>query len=97
MPKTHRIYNKDFKAKVALESLSGLLTIEQIASKYEIHPIMVSKWKKKLLEDASNVFEADKKYDNLIKEKDEHINKLYQTVGQREYELAWLKKNMGIK
>ncbi len=97
MPKSHRNYNKEFKAKVALEALSGLLTIEQIASKHEIHPIMVSKWKKKLLEDSANVFETDKKYEKLIKEKDDHISKLYQTVGQREYELAWLKKNMGIK
>jgi len=97
MPKTRKIHNAEFKAKVAIEALSGLHTLEEIASKYGVHPVMVSKWKRQLEAHASGAFESEKKHFKEIKEKDEQIDKLYQTVGQREYELVWLKKKMGIE
>lgn len=96
MPKTRKIHNAEFKARVALEALSGLHTLDEIASKYQVHPVMVSKWKRQLEVHASETFESEKKHFKELKDKEEQIDKLYQTVGQREYELVWLKKKMGI-
>jgi len=39
-----------FKARVALEALKGVKTIQQIASEYGVHPVQVSDWKKTLQE-----------------------------------------------
>ena len=94
MPNHRKRYSAKFKAKVALEAMSGLSTLEEIASKYGIHPVMVSQWKKKLQENASGAF-GNTKEKKELEEKDKKIEALYKTVGQREYELDWLKKKMG--
>jgi len=34
---------------VALEAIQGLKTASEIAKEFEIHPVMVSNWKKEML------------------------------------------------
>jgi len=97
MPKNRKIHNAEFKAKVAIEAMSGRCTLEEIASKYGVHPVMVSKWKNRLEKNAAGVFEPESKQAKEVKEKDDQIEKLFQTAGQREYELVWFKKKMGLK
>ncbi len=87
-------HSAEFKAKVALEAMSGLQTLEEIASKYGVHPVMVSKWKTQLQKNASGAF-GNTKEKKELEEKNKKIESLYKTVGQREYELDWLKKKMG--
>jgi transposase-like protein len=50
-------YSPEFKAKVALEAMRGLLTANEIASKFEVHPVQVSQWKKELAENMGSIFE----------------------------------------
>jgi transposase-like protein len=84
------------KAKIALEAMSGLHTLTEIAEKYGIHPITIGKWKKQMEENAADVFRS--KEDNKeLKEKDRIIETLYKKVGQREIELDWLKKKVGLE
>ncbi|RYZ88679.1 MAG: IS3 family transposase, partial [Proteobacteria bacterium] len=42
-------HSREFKAKVALEAVCSSMTANQIASKYEVHAVQVSQWKKELL------------------------------------------------
>jgi len=49
-----------FKARVALEALKGVKTVQQIAKEFEVHPVQVTEWKKKLSTLASSVFEGGK-------------------------------------
>ena len=49
-----------FKARVALEALKGLKTVQQIAKEFDVHPVQVSDWKKKLSTQAGSVFESGK-------------------------------------
>jgi transposase-like protein len=42
----HKRYDKDFKAKVALEAIRGEKTIQEIAAMYSVHPNLVGQWKK---------------------------------------------------
>ena len=45
-----KTYDSKFKSRVALEAMRGELTIAEIASKYQIHPNQVQRWKQRLFE-----------------------------------------------
>ncbi|MCK5015057.1 MAG: transposase [Candidatus Omnitrophica bacterium] len=49
-------YPKEFKARVALEALKGEKTTAEISSEYEVHSNMVTKWKKQLKDNMSELF-----------------------------------------
>ncbi len=86
-------YTAEFKAKVILEVLREEATVNEIASRHGISPVMISRWKKEFVERASEVFkkgpsEAEKE---LVKEQG-HVAELERKVGQLTYEVDWLKK-----
>lgn len=56
MKRKRRTHSAEFKARVALEALKGIKTINQIAQDEGIHPVQVSTWKKELLERLPEVF-----------------------------------------
>ena len=58
MKTTRRRHDPTFKARVALEALKGIKTIQQIAKEYEVHPVQVSDWKKTMQERLPHVFES---------------------------------------
>lgn len=41
-----RRHDPEFKARVALEALKGVRTIQEIAKEFDVHPVQVSEWKK---------------------------------------------------
>lgn len=53
-------HDPEFKARVALEALKGIKTVQQVAKEFEVHPVQVTDWKKKLHSHASSVFETGK-------------------------------------
>lgn len=86
-------YSAEFKTKVVLEVLREEATVNEIAARHGLNPVMVSRWKTDFLERASDVFkrgpsEADKE---LAVEK-ERVARLERKVGQLTYEVDWLKK-----
>ena len=52
-----RRFTADFKARVALESLRGDKTVQEIAARHKVHPNQVSTWKKQALEGLGLIFE----------------------------------------
>jgi len=97
MEKRNR-YTSEFKTKVVLEVLREEQTVNEIAAKYEVSPVMVSRWKAEFLERASSLFE--KKSNDVDKMKKEYENKqehLEKLVGQLTVEVDWLKKKSGLK
>ena len=56
MKAKRRRHDPQFKAKVALEALKGVRTIQEIAKEFEVHPVQVSDWKKTMMEGAAGVF-----------------------------------------
>jgi CNT family concentrative nucleoside transporter len=56
-----RTHSPEFKARVAMEAISGRKTLQEIAADHAVHPIQVSQWKKQLLEGASDLFSRGKK------------------------------------
>src|ERR1700731_1709601 len=45
-----------FKAQVALATLKGDKTVNELASQYGVHPTLIHSWKKQLLAGADQVF-----------------------------------------
>lgn len=91
---TKKNFTSRQKAAVALAALKGDKTINQIASLYSISPACIHRWKKEALEGLSSVFSDKRKKENYGQER--IINDLYRTIGKREVEIEWLKKNLGI-
>ena len=94
MKRARRQYSADWKAKIALEAIKGQRTIQQIASHYEIHPNLVTHWKKQLLEGAAEIFSSGR--EGAAKADEELKAELYQQVGKLQVELDWLKKKSGL-
>lgn len=90
MKESRRKHSPSFKAKVALEALKGEETISQIASRYEVHPNMVTKWKKALQDEAFTIFGKD--HIKKKKEDENLVSRLYQQIGQLKVENDFLEK-----
>jgi transposase-like protein len=45
-----KIFTSSEKAKVALEAVKGIKTINKIAQVHGVHPTQVNQWKKELLD-----------------------------------------------
>ena len=84
-------HEPEFKARVAIEALKGITTIQQIAKDYEVHPVQVSEWKKIMLEGAGGVFGPGKRKSTeevFEKERDG----LHAKIGQLAVEVDFLRK-----
>jgi transposase len=84
-----------FKAQVVLALLKEEQTINELCSQFSIHPTQAKKWKTKVVENLSHLFD-DKSMNDKIKEKDHVIDDLFREVGQLKMELEWLKKKDGL-
>jgi transposase len=49
-------YSASFKAKVALEAIKGEQNVAELAARYQIHPALVTKWKKQAVEGMAETF-----------------------------------------
>jgi putative transposase len=93
---TKRIkHTAKFKGKIALEAIKGDKTISEIASKNQLHPSQITRWKKLLEKGTEEFFEKDKgaksKKGKEIKESD-----LFEEIGRLKFELEWLKKKAAL-
>ena len=89
MARKRRILGSKLKAKVALAAVRGDTTVSQLASRYGVHGNQVSSWKRKLLEQASELFEDGRK---SAKKEDANEEELYEQIGRLKMQLEWLKK-----
>jgi putative transposase len=83
-----------FKAKVALEAIKGLRTVNEIAAGYGVHPHQVTLWKRQALEHLADLFSDRHGRSELAEE--ELKAQLYQQIGELKVELDWLKKKSGL-
>jgi transposase len=88
MKETRRKHSPSFKARVALEALKGEASIAEIASRYEVHPNLVVKWKKALQDEAASIFGED--HARKKKQDDNLVAQLYQQIGQLKVERDFL-------
>ena len=94
MTKKRRKLSAKLKAKIALEALKGDRPLSKIASEFGVHPNQISKWKKQLLERASDVFSG--KQERSEEDWETEKEKLFAQIGQLQYENTWVKKKLGL-
>jgi transposase/putative transposase len=85
MKAKRRRHDPEFKARVALEALKGIKTIQQIAKDYEVHPVQVSDWKKTIQEGVAGMFEracAGRGEEEFERERDQ-LNPTSRTRGKK--------------
>ena len=92
MSKQRKQYTEEFKATVALDAMTGENSLQELAAKYGVAPGQISEWKQQLQQGAAQLFVRKNKADKNLRKLEKKVKDLEQLVGQREYELAWLKK-----
>ncbi len=88
---TRRKFTPEFKAKVALEAIKDQMTLAQLAQKFEVNAVTISKWKSEFLANMSAAFSSAKDSSSL--ESEVPVEKLYAQIGQLKVELDFLKKS----
>lgn len=93
MDKKHQIRSPNFKAKVAIEALKGELSLIEIATKYQVHPKQVARWRDQLIEESDELFihKSTEKKTSQDPDRDELLKK----IGQLSIEIDFLKKKLG--
>ncbi len=88
MARSRRKFSNAFKATVAIEALKERESLAELSKRYEVHPNMISKWKKEFLANASAAFDGKQSEESEV-----DPEKLYAKIGQLEIENDFLKKS----
>ena len=92
MSKKRKQHGAQFKAKVALAALQNEETTAQLASRFGIHPTMVTTWKRQLIEKAAELFDKNHK---SRKQAEAQADELYRQIGQLKVENDFLARKLG--
>jgi transposase-like protein len=90
MGQKRKKHTEEFKARVALEALKGVRSLSELSSAYSVHPIVIGQWKRRLVENAKEVFSRSNGKSNA----EETIASLYEEIGRLKVEVDWLKKKL---
>lgn len=94
MGTSRRKFSSEFKKKVVLEALAERNTIQELASKYEVHPQQITDWKRRFVENSDSVFDRGSSDEEKSSDKDKLIDVLYAQIGQLKVENDFLKKKL---
>ena len=87
-------YSAEFKARVALDAVKGLKTVNEFASTYGVHPTQITHWKHQLQKEVPHIFSARRaKHEH---DQEAFQAQLYKQIGQLKVELDWVKKKAGL-
>jgi transposase-like protein len=88
MKKSRKKHSAAFKAQVAIEAIKELETLSDLAKRFEVHPQMISNWKREFLARSSEIF--DSKAPDEEAERREKA--LYEKIGRLEVEVDFCKR-----
>jgi transposase len=88
-----RSFSAEFKAKVALEALSGAHTLAELSARHKVHPNMITKWKRQAQEHLPELF--SKKGSRIDASQEAELKELHAKIGQLTVENDFLSKAFG--
>lgn len=86
-------YSAEFKAKVALEAIKGEQTLAELATRFSLHPNMITNWKRQAINNMANAFDSRSEKNNSIN--DAQLKDLHAKIGQLTIERDFLAKAFG--
>ncbi len=91
--KPGKFHTGEFKAKVGLETVRGVKTINEIGQEYGVHPVTVRHWKKEIQDQAKNCLRGSRGPKPIAAHS--VPERLFSEIGRLKVELDWLKKSLG--
>lgn len=100
MTKTRKNFTAVKKAVIVREYLEGGYSLSAICEKYQVHPSMVGRWKKRLFEGAIETFNREqsrnqKKEERQVKELRQKLARKDEVIAELIEDNLKLKKNTG--
>ena len=95
MKRKRRHLSPEFKARVALEALKGIRSVNEIAEENDVAPTQVSAWKKELENRLPEVFEGKGTAARDLAQKEKREGKLERKIGQLVIEKEFLERKCG--
>ena len=92
MRRKRRNHSSAFKAKVALAAARGDKTLAELAEHYDVHPNQIQDWRRKLMDNAKQLFERGLSQDNDTEPK---RKELHAKIGQLTMERDFLSEKLG--
>ena len=86
--KPKRTLTPEFKFQLVLETLRGEKSQTEIAREYDVHPQLLTNWKRQFLSEGPKIF-TDKKGE---RRKDRKVEELEKIIGRQTIEIQFLKK-----
>jgi transposase len=91
--KKRRSFSAEFKARVALEALSGAHTLAELSAKHNVPPNMIAQWNRRTQENLPELF--SKKDDRNEAVRDAEVKELHAKSGKLTVENDFLSKAFG--
>ncbi len=73
-------YSPEFKAKVALEALKEEKSLAELAAQFDLHPNLISKWKRQALDGLVSIFSSSR--EPKSKDYEAQIKQLQAKIGE---------------
>jgi transposase len=88
MKKTRRKFSGEFKAQVAIAALKERESLADLAKRFDVQPLLITKWKQEFVARSAEIFES------LPPEQEFQAiqDRLFSKIGQLEMENDFLKK-----
>ena len=86
-------YSAEFKAKVALEAIKGEQTMAELATRFSLHPNMITNWKRQAINNMTSAFSNKSEKSNSVN--DAQLKDLHAKIGQLTIERDFLAKAFG--
>ena len=85
MKKSRTKHSPAFKAKVALAAVREQESVAEIARRHKVHPNVVHKWRRQLLENVERAFERERSGNDGSEREGELLKKIGELTVERDF------------
>jgi len=90
MKRKRRNHSASFKAKVAVAAIRGDKTLAELSEQFDVHQNQIQDWRRKLLDEANQVFERG----GSAPESEHKVKELHAKIGQLTMERDFLEQGL---